>query len=393
MLDPKGYYATLGVDPDATSAAIHAAYRRKAKILHPDMPKTGNAGAFIRIKEAYEVLSNPLKRSEYDRSGSRTDHYGATPAPEVWQSSITPRHTEWRDMPPEIADIIHNMAAASDQAARSVAEPSFGRGPFFWGVIGAALVLLVAVGAGTYRLMTSSLVNATTITNRMSQSLPSATPTDDPGPPPQTSGTPHYVQPIAGQAKLWFFDPSQRDFRPLGELPAFTTVSLLRMVNHDRMAEIRLPDGKIAYIYPDLLVPGDATAARQASCIYNAGPPPRNAESLGVTGTGAMRAVPGVTVPARVTFTNAGNDPLVLALFGGGQRIAVFVGAHSFVTIGGLPALNWRIQYATGDLWSRPCFRFTAGMRAFELPAGPLAADYHLPASEQNDIDPDHFGH
>ena len=46
-MDPEGYYARLGVASDAGSEAILAAYRRKARVLHPDVPGTGNAAAFI----------------------------------------------------------------------------------------------------------------------------------------------------------------------------------------------------------------------------------------------------------------------------------------------------------------------------------------------------------
>ena len=65
--DPKGYYARLDLSPGATQEAIHAAYRRKARLLHPDIPVTGNADAFVAMKQAYEVLSNPLDRAAYDR--------------------------------------------------------------------------------------------------------------------------------------------------------------------------------------------------------------------------------------------------------------------------------------------------------------------------------------
>jgi len=61
--DPKGYYARLELDHDAGPSAIHTAYLRKARLLHPDVPDTGDAAAFVAVKEAYDVLANPLRRA------------------------------------------------------------------------------------------------------------------------------------------------------------------------------------------------------------------------------------------------------------------------------------------------------------------------------------------
>ena len=66
--DPVGYYATLDVHPAATPEAITAAFRRKARMLHPDVAGTGDAAAFIRAKQAYDVLSDAYRRAAYDRS-------------------------------------------------------------------------------------------------------------------------------------------------------------------------------------------------------------------------------------------------------------------------------------------------------------------------------------
>ena len=68
----KDYYAALGVAKDADQAAIKKAYRKLARDLHPDK-NPGNAGAEARFKdvsEAYDVLSDPTKRQEYDEARS-----------------------------------------------------------------------------------------------------------------------------------------------------------------------------------------------------------------------------------------------------------------------------------------------------------------------------------
>src|SRR5580698_1431418 len=67
-LDPQGHYARLGVDPGVTQEAIAHAFRLKARILHPDVPKTGSQEAFIALRAAYDVLSHSDRRQAYDEA-------------------------------------------------------------------------------------------------------------------------------------------------------------------------------------------------------------------------------------------------------------------------------------------------------------------------------------
>jgi len=67
------YYQVLKVDQNATAAQIKEAYRQMAFKYHPDRNK-GNPAAveeMKRINEAYAVLSNPAKKSEYDQLRTR----------------------------------------------------------------------------------------------------------------------------------------------------------------------------------------------------------------------------------------------------------------------------------------------------------------------------------
>ena len=69
---PKDYYEILGVSRDASQEEIKRAYRRLAKKYHPDAYKGDKKEAerrFREIAEAYEVLSDPEKRAQYDRFG------------------------------------------------------------------------------------------------------------------------------------------------------------------------------------------------------------------------------------------------------------------------------------------------------------------------------------
>src|SRR4051812_8408764 len=66
----KDYYAALGVPKDADAAAIKKAYRKLARDLHPDKnPNNAEAEArFKEVAEAYDVLSDEKRRTEYDEA-------------------------------------------------------------------------------------------------------------------------------------------------------------------------------------------------------------------------------------------------------------------------------------------------------------------------------------
>ena len=67
----EDYYGILGVAKNASSAEIKKAYRKKAIQYHPDKnpgDKTAESN-FKKAAEAYEVLSDPNKKSKYDQFG------------------------------------------------------------------------------------------------------------------------------------------------------------------------------------------------------------------------------------------------------------------------------------------------------------------------------------
>lgn len=66
-IDLPDYYAVLNIAPDADGQKVHAAYRQLARRYHPDANKTPDAQThFIRVCEAYKVLSDPEQRKSYD---------------------------------------------------------------------------------------------------------------------------------------------------------------------------------------------------------------------------------------------------------------------------------------------------------------------------------------
>lgn len=68
----KDYYKTLGVPRDASAADIKKAFRKLARVHHPDVAKDKKAAEakFKELNEANEVLGDPEKRRKYDQLGA-----------------------------------------------------------------------------------------------------------------------------------------------------------------------------------------------------------------------------------------------------------------------------------------------------------------------------------
>ena len=77
------YYDLLGVETDADRPTIQAAYRRLARLHHPDFG--GDHGVMARINEAWAVLGDPRQRAVFDarvlasRLKGRSAAAGSTP--------------------------------------------------------------------------------------------------------------------------------------------------------------------------------------------------------------------------------------------------------------------------------------------------------------------------
>jgi len=67
----NNHYELLGIEPGASPSEIKKAFREKAKQFHPDIAGSGGAQAMRKIIGAYEILSSPERRFEYDKAYSR----------------------------------------------------------------------------------------------------------------------------------------------------------------------------------------------------------------------------------------------------------------------------------------------------------------------------------
>jgi curved DNA-binding protein len=74
-VDPAApdHYEILRLSQDADDEAIGRVYRTLAKRFHPDNPETADAQAFLRINQAWRILSDPAKRARYDAERLRVN--------------------------------------------------------------------------------------------------------------------------------------------------------------------------------------------------------------------------------------------------------------------------------------------------------------------------------
>lgn len=114
-------YAVLGVERGATASQVARAHRHLAKRHHPDLHPQEAVAAddrMSRINEAWQILSNPIRRADYDR-----DHPSAgTPASGHWAASR-------QSVRPAAPTSTRTWASWRATAAETRAAPRTVRGP------------------------------------------------------------------------------------------------------------------------------------------------------------------------------------------------------------------------------------------------------------------------
>ena len=357
-LDPEGHYTRLGLTITATQAAISAAYRAKARLLHPDVPNTGNAAAFLAIKQAYDILSNREKRESYDRRARQAALDAIQPAvfvaPWSYAAPVAPtRATRFFDLPLMawlgfgaflslcMVEIVLHLRAEPQQVERKEIRP-----------------------------------NAVTVPPL----APSAHQAVLYGPlPARLPGTPNfYVVPTASPTILWRLDQQHNTLAPLGQLPLFSSVQAVRLYRQNGLLEVLVNDHQSGFIQTTHLRPGNADAAHRAYCGYNAGPTPADGEILERHGNGGYT----------LQVDNRAVQPAVVKLreMTGAVAFAIFLAPGGHADLTDVPPATYRAEYAIGELWSRACNTFAAGMRAHRLDAAFTIPDNdHLVVSDDNE--------
>ncbi len=335
-LDPRGYYALLGVEPTALPPDIAAAYRRRARLLHPDVPETGSTEKFIAVKQAYDILSDPEQRQAYDRAARLARMEAIEPAD--LGIPMAPVMVEPPMRRPQLSD----MPLA------------------VWGGIG--LILVISI----YQLvvsLTAPVPERASIRPNAPTVAPSALP---PAPPPRQPGRlvgvpNHYTVPSPGPTTVWRVEADTNRLIVIGQLQPFTPVQAIRVLRQPGLMEIRVSDSATGLIQAARLAPGNEEAAHRAFCGYHAGAGPISGEVLHRrgTGNGSLRVHNRSSAPAVVKLRDRA----------GATAAAIYVGPGDEIRVTDLPEGVFRPDYAFGEIWSRACNAFAVGMHAARLPS------------------------
>ncbi len=127
MAPKRDYYEILGIDRNANDEKIKKAFRKLAFKYHPDHNKDNGAEEkFKEINEAYEVLSNPEKRSAYDRFGHAGSEgifgqgfegFSFSGFGDIFDAFFGGTTTRTRQSPQQGSDLHYNMTISFEEAA------------------------------------------------------------------------------------------------------------------------------------------------------------------------------------------------------------------------------------------------------------------------------------
>lgn len=143
------YYEILRVDPDAEEAAIKSAYRRLAKLCHPD--RGGRHEDMVVINEDWEILGDPLHRHQYDlaRQANSSPSCDLTQEIAVARTKAANYPVQWSDFERWLDDACRDFYAAEWTTTKvlgmdaPLSRRSASAAIFLW--VGAAIMVLASV--------------------------------------------------------------------------------------------------------------------------------------------------------------------------------------------------------------------------------------------------------
>ena len=109
-------YQVLGVNRDATSDEIKAAYKKRALESHPDKlfsararAKGNNVSEFTQVRQAFEVLSDTFKRRIYDDTCDTCDAYDTYTNDDAFPNNVSMSKSNWTNLISNINVVFLNM--------------------------------------------------------------------------------------------------------------------------------------------------------------------------------------------------------------------------------------------------------------------------------------------
>src|SRR4051812_4056031 len=143
------YYQTLGVKHTASSKEIKAAYKRLARLRHPDL-NGGSAEAFVQLSHARNILIDPRSRAEYD-----AQRHAAAPGPGAYAAVLKPKGENYLQRARSdvrIRQNLENFLIAERREARALRQAVFPIVAFlfaaFWGALIRPLIWRSSGGTG-----------------------------------------------------------------------------------------------------------------------------------------------------------------------------------------------------------------------------------------------------
>src|SRR5436190_15369221 len=116
------YYQILGVKHTASAKEIKAAYKRLARLRHPDL-NGGSSEGFVQLSHARDILIDPTCRAAYD-----AQRHAAAPGPGAYAPVLKPKGEDYLRRVRSIIRIrqnLENFKIAKRQKALAMRQPAF----------------------------------------------------------------------------------------------------------------------------------------------------------------------------------------------------------------------------------------------------------------------------